>query len=49
MKSTMTLASEIMSILVDKHVLWQRGFSNVTQEGKAFLFIIKALLDFLYV
>ncbi|PKY49535.1 hypothetical protein RhiirA4_405561 [Rhizophagus irregularis] len=32
MKSTMNLASEIMQILIDKHSLWQRGWSNVTQE-----------------
>lgn len=36
MKSTMNLASEIMQILIDKHSLWQRGWSNVTQEGNTF-------------
>jgi hypothetical protein len=36
MKSTMNLAIEIMQILIDKHSLWQRGLSNVTQEGNAF-------------
>ncbi|GBC05850.1 hypothetical protein RclHR1_06470013, partial [Rhizophagus clarus] len=32
MKSTMNLASDIMQILIEKHSLWQRGLSNVTQE-----------------
>ncbi|CAG8438368.1 11338_t:CDS:10 [Funneliformis caledonium] len=32
MKSTMDLASGIMQILIEKHSLWQRRLSNVTQE-----------------